>query len=235
MAKNTYVLIPGAGGAAWYWNEVAPLLSAAGHRVIAVELPAADPTAGLSEYADTVCMAVAGGSADTEGPVVLVAQSMGAFTAPLVSERLPSELIVLVNPMVPAPGESASQWWAATGQKAAMVKHLTDLGLGRTSFDMVEDFFHDVPPAVREAAMRAGEPEQADKPFDEPWPQAAWPDIATVVIQGSDDRLFPLEFQRRVVRDRLGPDVEMAVLPGGHLMALSHPHELAEQILGYPV
>jgi pimeloyl-ACP methyl ester carboxylesterase len=232
MPVPTYVLIPGAGGAGWYWQLVAPLLSAAGPRVIVIDLPAADPAAGLSEYAETVCTAAEG----VDGPVVLVAQSMGAFTAPLVTERLPAELIVLVNPMVPAPGESASQWWAATGQKPAMVEHLSSLGLGRTDFDMVEDFFHDVPPAVREAAMQQGEPEQADKPFEEPWPLAAWPDIATVVIQGSDDRLFPLEFQRRVVHDRLGIDAhDVAVLPGGHLMALSRPHELAEQILRYPV
>jgi pimeloyl-ACP methyl ester carboxylesterase len=232
MPVPTYVLIPGAGGAGWYWQLVAPLLSAAGPRVIVIDLPAADPAAGLSEYAETVCTAAEG----VDGPVVLVAQSMGAFTAPLVTERLPAELIVLVNPMVPAPGESASQWWAATGQKPAMVEHLSSLGLGRTDFDIVEDFFHDVPPAVREAAMQQGEPEQADKPFEEPWPLAAWPDIATVVIQGSDDRLFPLEFQRRVVHDRLGIDAhDVAVLPGGHLMALSRPHELAEQILRYPV
>ncbi len=34
-------------------------------------------------------------------------------------------------------------------------------------------------------------------------------------MHGSDDRLFPLEFQRRVVRDRLGIDVD--AMPGGHL------------------
>jgi pimeloyl-ACP methyl ester carboxylesterase len=232
MTVPTYVLIPGAGGAGWYWQLVAPLLSAAGAGVIVIDLPAADPAAGLSEYADTVCTAAEG----VDGPVVLVAQSMGAFTAPLVSQRRPSELIVLVNPMVPAPGESASQWWAATGQKPAMVEHLSSLGLGRTDFDMVEDFFHDVPPAVRESAMQQGEPEQADKPFEEPWPLSAWPDIATAVIQGSDDRLFPVEFQRRVVHERLGIDAhDVTVLPGGHLMALSRPHELAEQILRYPV
>jgi pimeloyl-ACP methyl ester carboxylesterase len=225
----TYALIPGAGGAAWYWQSVAPLLSAAGHRVIAVDLPADDATAGLSEYADVVCAAVG----VPTGPLVVVGQSMGAFTAPLVASRLPTSLIVLVNPMVPAPGESAAQWWAATGQKAAMTEHLTRIGLGRTDFDMVEDFFHDVPAAVREAAMEAGEPEQADKPFEEPWPLTAWPDVPTVVIQGSDDRLFPVDFQRRVVRDRLG--VDLAVVPGGHLAALSYPQELADQILSYRV
>jgi pimeloyl-ACP methyl ester carboxylesterase len=49
------------------------------------------------------------------------------------------------------------------------------------------------------------------------------------VIAGSDDRLFPLEFQRRVVRSRLGLDLE--VMPGGHLIALSQPEELASRIL----
>jgi pimeloyl-ACP methyl ester carboxylesterase len=49
------------------------------------------------------------------------------------------------------------------------------------------------------------------------------------VIVGTDDRLFPLEFQRRVVASRLGLEVE--VMPGGHLMALSQPEELASRIL----
>jgi hypothetical protein len=34
----TYALIPGAGGSAWYWHRVAPLLPDA----IAIDLPADD-------------------------------------------------------------------------------------------------------------------------------------------------------------------------------------------------
>ncbi len=56
----TFVLIPGAGGSAWYWHCVTPLLSAAGADVIAVDLPAADDSADLSTYADIVCAAAAG-------------------------------------------------------------------------------------------------------------------------------------------------------------------------------
>ncbi len=37
------------------------------------------------------------------------------------------------------------------------------------------------------------------------------------MIAGSDDRLFPLEFQRRVLHSRLGLDIE--VMRGGHLIA----------------
>ena len=43
----TYVLIPGAGGDAWYWHRVVPELEARGHDVVAVDLPAADEFGGL--------------------------------------------------------------------------------------------------------------------------------------------------------------------------------------------
>lgn len=225
--SSTFALIPGAGGATWYWSRVVPLLRAAGHRAIAVDLPAADPAAGLPEYADAVGAAVSG----VDGPLVLVGQSMGAYTAPVVATRVPTRRIVLVNPMVPAPGESPGQWWAATGQDAASAAYLHRIGLGRNTFDHVEDFFHDVPAAVRAEAFRGEEPRQADTPFGQPWPLRAWPDVPTSVIVGRDDRLFPLDFQRRVVRDRLGLDVE--VMPGGHLMALSQPRELARLLLAH--
>jgi pimeloyl-ACP methyl ester carboxylesterase len=206
----TYALIPGAGGSAWYWHRVTPLLPDA----IAIDLPVDDDSADLTTYADAVVAAVSG----APGPLVLVAQSMGAFTAPMVASRVPTVSIVLVNPMVPEPGESPGQWWAATDHKRCV-----------PDFDPVEDFFHDVPQAVREEAFAQGEPQQSDTPFEQPWPLGRWPDVPTRVIQGSDDRLFPLEFQRRVVRSRLGLDLE--VMPGGHLMALSRPEELANRIV----
>lgn len=53
----------------------------------------------------------------------------------------------------------------------------------------------------------------------------------TRVLAGRDDRLFPLEFQRRVAADRLGLEVDE--MPGGHLVALSRPGELADRLVGY--
>ena len=46
-----------------------------------------------------------------------------------------------------------------------------------------------------------------------------------------DDRFFPADFQRRVVRERLGivPDE----MPGGHLPALGHPDELVARLEAY--
>jgi pimeloyl-ACP methyl ester carboxylesterase len=98
----TYVLLPGAGGDAWYWHLVAPLLEARGHDVVAVDLPCGDDCAGLAEYADTVVSAVG----DRSG-LALVAQSMAAFTAPMVCERVDvGSLISAPPPPRRSPGGS---------------------------------------------------------------------------------------------------------------------------------
>ncbi len=223
----TYALIPGAGGEAWYWHRVSPLLTDRGAKVIVVGLPFDDDSADLTRHAEIVSDELAG----VAGPVILVGQSMGAFIAPMVAERRPAALIVLVNPLVPSPGESVGQWWGATGQKAAMVDHFDRIGLGRNEFDMFEDFFHDVPEPVRQVALSRPPPAMSDTPFEQPWPLQRWPDVPTRVIQGSDDRLLPLEFQRRVTRERLGLDVD--VMGGGHLVALSRPDELVDLLESY--
>jgi pimeloyl-ACP methyl ester carboxylesterase len=59
----------------------------------------------------------------------------------------------------------------------------------------------------------------------------AWPDVPTRFLLCRDDRFLPAEFQRRVVRERLGivPD-EMT---SGHLPALAHPQELVERLEAY--
>src|SRR4051794_20643130 len=98
---STFILIPGAGGTAWYWSRVVPLLERAGHEAVAVDLPGDDENAGLPEYTRLVLEAI-GASTD----VVLVAQSLGGFTAPLVCDRASIRGLVLVNAMIPVPGET---------------------------------------------------------------------------------------------------------------------------------
>ncbi|NEK87824.1 alpha/beta hydrolase [Blastococcus saxobsidens] len=218
---TTFVLVPGAGGQAWYWHRLVPELVRRGHEVVAVDLPAGDESAGLDAYADAVAEAIG-----DRGPVTVVAQSMGGLTAPLVCRRREVEALVLVNAMVPRPGETGGDWWTATGQDEAQSACWAALGLpGEPDDDAV--YFHDVPPDVV-AELLARPEEQSGRPFDEPWPLPAWPDVPTRVLAGREDRLFPLEFQRRVARERLGLEVEE--VPGGHCVALSRPLELAEAL-----
>jgi pimeloyl-ACP methyl ester carboxylesterase len=227
VSRATYVLIPGAGGSAWYWHRLGPALRRRGHDVVAVDLPAADDSAGFFEYADAVVAAIG-----DRAQLVLVAQSLAGFTAPLVCGRVPVDLVVLLNAMVPAPGESPGEWWTNTGHAQARTEHAARQGraLAR-DFDLLEDFFHDVPPNVTAEAMARGEPAQSATPFTQPWPLKRWPDVPTRFLQGRDDRFFPLEFQRRVVRERLG--IALDEMPGGHLVALSRPEELASRLETY--
>lgn len=223
----TFVLIPGAGSDSWYWHLVVPELEAAGHNTIAVDLPCEDEFAGLAEYTDIVVHAV--GDRDD---VVVVAQSMGGLTAPLVADRVPAvRLIVLVAAMVPKPGETGGDWWDNTGSGQARREQAERDGRNIDGeFDSVEEFLHDVPADVI-AAGWDHITEQSDAPFAAPWPLDAWPDVTTRFVLGRNDRFFPAEFQRRVVSERLG--IEPDEIDTGHLPALAKPKELAEMLLRY--
>ena len=226
---TTFVLVPGAGGDTWFWHRLVAELERRGHRAVPVELPVADESAGLDAYADTVVTAVEATAIGDRSPVVLVAQSMGGLTAPLVCDRVQVELLVLVNGMVPRPGETGGEWWTVTGQGEAAARYLRELGLP-AELDDDGTYFHDVPADVV-AAAKEQPLVQSGRPFEDPWPLERWPDVPTRLVAGREDRLFPLEFQRRVAAERLGLDVDE--LPGGHLLALSRPVELADRLESY--
>jgi pimeloyl-ACP methyl ester carboxylesterase len=220
----SFILVPGAGGMAWYWHRVAPLIRAAGHHAIAVDLPGDDKRCGLAAYADIVIRAIA-----ERSDVILVAQSLAGFTIPLVCVRAPVRMLVFVNAMIPKPGETAGAWWGATGAVEAREQAAVRRGYS-TEFDIATYFLHDVPRDVLGAGPEQPR-EEAETVFGEPCLFERWPDIPIHVLAGRDDRFFPIEFQRRVARERLGKDVEEIL--GGHLVALSNPEELTARLLAY--
>jgi pimeloyl-ACP methyl ester carboxylesterase len=220
---TTFVLIPGAGGNASFWNRVVPELERRGHTAIPVDIEEDDPTLGLPEYAELVEDAI--GDRDD---VVLVAQSLGGFTAPMV--RKPVRMIVLLNAMVPLPGETPGDWWGNTGSGDA--RRAADLAAGRDpDFDVERHFLHDVP-ADAKAQMYANPPrEPSNTPFGQPCDFQTWPDVPLKVLVGRDDRFFPADFQHRVAKDRLGRDADE--IAGGHCLAQSNPAGLVDQLEGY--
>lgn len=229
MPNVTFILVPGAGGDPWYWHLLVRKLEARGHEAVPVALPAANENAGLPEYTDAVVEAI--GNRDRRH-LVLVAQSLGGFTAPLVCERLPVRALILVNAMIPRPGERPGEWFVNTHQNEA--KREQNVRNGRSAdapFEPLVDFFHDVPQSVTKEAWARGEPRQSDNVFSSPCTFKAWPAIPIHVLVASEDRLFPAAFQRRIACERLGVEAEQ--LPGGHLVALSQPDELAARLLMY--
>ena len=214
----TFVLIHGGGDAGWYWHLVEQELRQRGHDTLAPDLPCDDDSAGLAEYADTVLNAI-GGRRD----LIVVAQSLGGFTAPLVAAQVQVDMLVLVAAMVPAPGESPGDWPANTGFDAVM-------GQQAQRYAGQDLIYQDVPPALA-AQARRNTRDQSDTPSHAPWPLDGWPAVPTRFVLCTEDRFFPPDFMRQVVADRLGivPD-EIAA---GHAVALSRPKELASLLASY--
>jgi pimeloyl-ACP methyl ester carboxylesterase len=213
---TSFALIHGAGDVGWYWHLVEAELGERGHDVVAPDLPCDDDSAGLSEYADTVIEAI-GERTD----LVVVAQSLGGFTAPLVCERVPVKLLVLVAPMIPVPGEAPADYWTDTRYDEEVREHYDD---------EVALFYQDVPPELVSEALKRGR-RQSETRMGEPSPLNAWPDVPTRDLLCRNDRLFPAHFLRRVARERLAitPDE----IDSGHTPALSRPKELADHLEAY--
>ena len=219
----TFALIHGAGDSAWFWHLVEPQLAGLGHEVVAMDLPCEDDSAGLAEYADTVVEAI-GDHRD----LVLVAQSFGGYTAPLVCERVPVELMVLVAGMVPSPGEPANDYFTNTGWQPQPLDRVEQQeGMSAEDAESIAAFYHDLPPDLAAEAMKRGRG-QSESPGKEPWPLEAWPDVPTRFVLCRHDRLFPAEWMRRVVRERLS--ISPDEIDGSHCVALSRPKELVDRL-----
>src|SRR5918994_2508825 len=212
-ALATYVLIPGGGGDPWEWHRLVSELAFRGQHAIAVRLPAEDDTAGWSEYADAVVDAI-GDRAD----VILVAASMGGFTAPIVCTRRRVDLLVLLNAMIPMPGETFNVWGSNTGSGSARREYHASLRLSPAEAeDDAVIYYHDLAPALRAETQARTWQDQSMTPLDQPWPLGSWPHDPTRVLAGRLRRLFPLAFQRRVAHERLAVEVEE--VDGGHMVA----------------
>lgn len=230
-----FVLIHAAATDSWYWGPLVTELSRLGHQAVAVDLPCEDDGKDLTDYADTVVGAVrAAGTADASVPrpgTVVVGHSFGGFTAPLVADRLGADLLVMLQAQIPIPGEAPGDWWENTGH--AQARRQQDAKDGRTeemAVDPVELMLHDTPRELAEQAL-GRQRDQSATPFSTHWPLPAWPEVSTRVLLSSGDRFFPLDFMRRVARERLG--LEPDVMPGDHCPMLSHPGELAARLVAY--
>jgi pimeloyl-ACP methyl ester carboxylesterase len=211
---TTYALIHGAYDVGWYWHLVERELHERGHTTVAPDLPIEDDDASLTDharFATDAIEAVHGG-----GELVVVGQSWGGYVAPIVAGMANADRLILVAPMIPQPGETDDEMWKATGWSFPKGE--------------ADAFYHDVDPALA-AEAKSRERGQSETTSHEPWPLEAWPDVPTHVIIGRDDRFFPADWLRGVVRERLG--IEPDELAGGHTLALSHPRELVELMESY--
>lgn len=213
---TTYALIHGGGDVGWYWHLVERELRARGHETVAPDLPIEDDDATLDDHAQTVLDAIT--TFPERGELVVVGHSAGGYVAPIVADHAKADRLILIAAMIPQPGETVGEMWAATGWQMPRNEGPSDMAV----------FYHDVDPALAAEAMSK---ERRDAGADEPWPLPAWPDVPTHFILCRNDRFFAADWLRGVVRDRLG--IEPDELDSGHTPALSHPTELVELMESY--
>jgi pimeloyl-ACP methyl ester carboxylesterase len=225
-----YVLVPGAWHGAWCWERVAPHLTDAGHRVLAIDLPCEDSSLGCAAYRDIVLEAVG----DVDDDLVVVGHSAGGLTAPLVAEARAVRRLVFVSALLPLPGRPFTEQNEAEG----ILEHEYQAGVesdedgnrrwfdydlcGRTMYsgcspeDVAWAFGH----------LRA----QSSTMYTEASPLEEWPDVPVTDIRGDGDRLVSPGWAAKAVPERLG--VGSAVIQGaGHSPMLSHPGALADLLL----
>ncbi|MBS1882509.1 MAG: alpha/beta hydrolase [Actinobacteria bacterium] len=236
---TTFVLVPGAGADPRVYGATIGALRDLGHDGIAPPLPLDHADALPSDHAAAIVAAIrdldqpAGGPRPASRRLAILGQSLGAFSASLAADRLRPDHLILLAPMIPKPGETADEWWAATRHAEAIASLRERFG-PPADWDeeaMAELFYHDVDEATL-AASAEFEGVPGTGLFEEPFAPSHWPFIPTTVLVPRDDRMFPLEFQRRVMRERLdGHGIDLVEMEGGHLPMLSRPRALAERLV----
>jgi pimeloyl-ACP methyl ester carboxylesterase len=216
MTQSTFVLVHGAWHAGWVWDALVPELNARGHQVPAPDLACEDPQAGVAEYAAAVT-ATLGGQSDA----VVVGQSLGGLTIPLV----PARLHVYLSAFVPQPG------------RALLDRPREAFGPGFGESRIRDEFERSLWPDPQRAAQDPQYPRaaaglarrlrpQARRLSVEPSPVACMPTAPSAYIVCAPDYAIPPDWQRQVARTELG--VEPIELDSGHSPMLSCPSELAE-------
>jgi pimeloyl-ACP methyl ester carboxylesterase len=223
-----FVLVHGAYHGAWCWDFLARHLEGLGHRVVAVDLPAGDPAAGIERCAEVVAVA----ARDLSSPIV-VGHSMGGVLLPVVASMMQVAKLVFLAAWVPRPGLSMSDV-RAQEQVDTPVEDLVDkTHLGEDVWTMGPAtarslFYSDVPTDVATWAVERLRP-QAFTVMREPSPLGSWPDVPVESIVCGTDRTVNPEWSRDIARSQLG--VRPIEIGGGHSPFLARPTELVDILI----
>ena len=226
MTTSTFILVPGAGGDAFYWHLVAPLLRDAGHEAVAVRPPRGRGRRRPRRVRRR------DRPRDRRSPRRRARRPVDGRLQRPDGRRARGGVarIVLVAPMIPVPARRpASSGRERAGRRARAARSPRAATRTRRSTCTRRSSTTSPPTWPSACSSRATARDEGES-LRGPWPLAAWPDIPTPVIAGARDRLFPLAFMRGSRRDRLGIE-DVAVVDAGHLPALSRPEELARAIM----
>lgn len=230
----TFILVPGAMHGAWTWDRVRPHLEAAGHRVVAEDLPGMASRAG-DPAAEDVTLALWGEAvADlvraAEGPVILAAHSRGGLVIGEAAQRVAERIagLIYVTALLVPPGMTGREASGVSPAEPGEQPMLADLKLP--------------PDVARQLFYQRCTPEDADwaiarlcaepsRPLRDPatvsWDR--WGRVPRAFIACSDDRVLTPERQAAMLA--AVPCDPVVTLDSDHSPFLHKPEELADAML----
>ncbi|SLN49638.1 alpha/beta fold hydrolase [Roseisalinus antarcticus] len=228
------VLVHGSCHGAWCWDLVAPILTAAGHDVTAVDMPGrgeAGPieTATLDSFARAILDRI-------EGRAMLVGHSAGGFAITAAAEKAPEKVAMLIHvcAFVPVAGQSLADMRQRMPDPPLL--GAIEVAPDRSRYGIkpgraVDLFYRDVPPKLaREAAGRLCL--EATRPQETPLASvnraAALP---RRYVLCTEDRTILPAIQQEMVAD--WPAAHVIRMQSGHSPFLSDPDGLAGHILDF--
>ena len=214
------VLVHGGWADGSSWSKEIPTLEAAGHRVIAVQLPLhsmADDIATVKRAIDLV-----------GGPTILVGHSYGGFVITNAAYNNPNVTgLVYVAAFAPDMGQSLSDFVDATKFPEGLL--IPDSGgflyLNSTLFQ--NSFAQDVN-STEASVMAAVQKPFNQSLFTEKSGPPAWKQLPTWYQISENDRMIPPDVQRSFAERMNATTIS---LNASHASLVSHPKEIAELIL----
>jgi len=231
---STIYLIHGGFHGGWCWEQLIPLLEAAGHRVVAPDLPGMgeDPTP-LGEVTLALCAdSVAARIAAEPEPVLLVGHSMGGITISEVAERVPDRLLGLVYlaaRLIPG-GQSMADGFKAA-HPAGPVLSADGLSISYDPAHVADTFYNTTPADVVATILPRMGP-QPIAPTRTPQTTTAerYGRVPRAYIECTEDHSNPLPSQRAM--QAALPCDPVVTMPTDHSPFYSAPEQLAEHLTG---
>ena len=222
MATNAtnIVLVHGAWADGSGWSKVIPILTAAGHKVIAVQLP-------LHSLADDV--ATVKRAIDLGGkPVTLVGHSYGGEVITNAAYNNPNVTgLVYIAAFAPDEGQSLSTF--VSPAKFPKELFITDSGgFLYINPKLFREFFaQDVNSSEADVMAIAQKPFNQSEIFAKSGPPA-WKQLPTWYQVSTNDHAIPPDTERMFAKRMNATTIE---LPASHASYVSHPNEIAAFIL----
>jgi pimeloyl-ACP methyl ester carboxylesterase len=213
-----FVLVHGSAHSARAWELVQSRLNQLHHTVVTPELPADEPDAGATRYAEIIADTIPQG----EEPII-VAHSASGWFLPLVASLRPVRRLVFLGAAVPKLGMSFLDLFHAEPEMINPVW----IGKDLRKPEVINEFLlHDCPPDRLRWAQNEIRVLNLRRVWDERYPLHQWPTVPASYIVCSQDRTFQPTWSRRVARTQLR--TEPIELSAGHCPYISRPNELAE-------